>query len=55
VRFHALCQKEDVSHISRTGHVAEVAELDDGAAVVRWLAAKNAAGLPVRPPDSSRA
>ena len=39
--FHALCRKEDVSHIRRTGHVAEVAELDDGAAVVRWLTAKN--------------
>lgn len=45
MRFYYLCRKEDVSHTSGTGHVAEVAEFDDGAVVVRWLASKNATGV----------
>jgi hypothetical protein len=45
MRFYYLCRKEDVSHTSGTGHVAEVAEFDDGAVVVRWLASRNATGV----------
>jgi hypothetical protein len=45
MRFYYLCRKEDVSHTSGTGHVAGVAEFDDGAVVVRWLASKNATGV----------
>ena len=45
MKFYYLCRKEDVSHISGTGHVAEVAEFSDGTVAVRWLAAKNAAGV----------
>lgn len=45
MRFYYLCRKEDVSHTSGTGHVAEVAEFDDGAVVVRWLASTNATGV----------
>ena len=45
MKFYHLCRKEDVSHISGTGHVAEVAEFNDGTVAVRWPAAKNAAGV----------
>lgn len=45
MRFYYRCLKEAVSHASGTGHVAEVAEFDDGAVVVRWLASKNATGV----------
>ena len=45
MRFYYLCRKEDVSRTSGTGHVAEVAEFDDGAVVVRWPASRNATGV----------
>jgi hypothetical protein len=45
MKFYYLCRKEDVSHTSGTGHVAEIAEFDDGAVVVRWLASSNATGI----------
>ncbi|GEM_PF-2782769 len=45
MKFYFLCRKEDVSHTSGTGHVAEIAEFDDGAVVVRWLASSNATGV----------
>jgi hypothetical protein len=45
MRFYFLCRKEDVSHTSGTGHVAEVAEFDDGAVAVRWLGSRNACGV----------
>jgi hypothetical protein len=45
MKTYYLCRREDVSHTSGTGHVAQVAEFDDGAVVVRWLASKNATGV----------
>lgn len=46
MRFYYLCRKDDVSGTSGTGRVAQVAEFDDGAVVVRWVASMNAAGVP---------
>lgn len=42
--FH-LCRKEDVSGMSGTGRVAQVAEFDDGVVVVHWGADRNASGI----------
>lgn len=43
MRLYHLCRKEDISGTSGTGHVAEVAEFDDGTVVVRWIRDRNAA------------
>jgi hypothetical protein len=40
-----LMRKEDVSGMSGTGRVAEVAVFSDGTAVLRWEAPMNAAGV----------
>jgi uncharacterized protein with GYD domain len=40
-----LCRNEDISLTSGTGRIAEVAEFDDGAVVVRWIGAMNATGV----------
>ena len=45
MRFYYLYRKEDVSRTSGTGHLAQVAEFDDGAVEVRWLALSNATGV----------
>ena len=45
MKFYYLCRKEDVSGTSGTGHVAEVAEFDDGTVVVHWPRDRNAAGV----------
>jgi hypothetical protein len=45
MRMYYLCRKEDVSGTSGTGHIAELAEFDDGAVVVRWVAEMNAVGV----------
>ena len=45
MRLYHLCRKEDISGTSGTGQVAEVAEFDDGTAVVRWMRDRNAAGV----------
>jgi hypothetical protein len=45
MRLYHLCRKEDISGTSGTGHVAEVAEFDDGAVVVHWMRDRNAAGV----------
>jgi hypothetical protein len=42
MKLYYLCRKEDVSGTSGTGHVAEVAEFDDGTVVVRWTRDRNA-------------
>ena len=45
MKLYYLCRKEDVFGTSGTGHVAEVAEFDDGSVVVRWIREMNAAGV----------
>jgi hypothetical protein len=45
MRLYHLCRKEDISGTSGTGHVAELAEFDDGTVVVRWMRDRNAAGV----------
>lgn len=45
MNFYYLCRKEDISQISGTGHVAEVAEFGDGTVAVRWPASRNATGV----------
>jgi hypothetical protein len=45
MRIYHLCRREDVSHTSGTGHVAEIAEFDDGAVAVRWMTSSNATGV----------
>lgn len=45
MKMYFLCRKEDVSGTSGTGHIAQVAEFDDGVVVVRWVAEMNAAGV----------
>lgn len=45
MRTYNLCRREDVSHTSGTGHVAQVAEFNDGTVVVRWIASSNATGV----------
>ncbi len=45
MRLYHLCRKEDISGTSGTGHVADVAEFDDGTVVVRWMRDRNAAGV----------
>ena len=45
MKLYYLCRREDVSGTSGTGHVAQVAEFDDGSVAVRWIAATNAAGV----------
>jgi len=45
MKAYFLCRREDVSGTSGTGHVAQVAEFDDGTAVVRWIASMNAVGV----------
>jgi hypothetical protein len=45
MRMYYLCRNEDVSNTSGTGHVAEIAEFDDGSVVVRWMASSNATGV----------
>jgi hypothetical protein len=43
--MYYLCRTDDVSGTSGTGRVAQIAEFDDGAVVVRWSADTNAAGV----------
>lgn len=43
--MYYLCRNEDVSNTSGTGHVAEIAEFDDGSVVVRWMTSSNATGV----------
>lgn len=43
--MYYLCRNEDVSNTSGTGHVAEIAEFDDGSVAVRWMASSNATGV----------
>ena len=45
MKAYFLCRREDVSGTSGTGHVAQVAEFDDGTVVVRWIASMNAVGV----------
>jgi hypothetical protein len=45
MRVYYLCRSEDVSKTSGTGHVAEIAEFDDGSVVIRWMASSNATGV----------
>jgi hypothetical protein len=45
MKLYYLCRKEDVSGMSGIGHIAEVAEFDDGSVVVRWIASMNAAHI----------
>jgi hypothetical protein len=45
MRLYYLSRNEDVSGTSGTGHIAEVAEFDDGAVVVRWIGAMNMSGV----------
>jgi hypothetical protein len=45
MRMYYLCRKEDVSGTSGTGHIAEVAEFDDGSVVVRWIGSMNMSGV----------
>jgi hypothetical protein len=45
MRAYFLCRHEDVSGTSGTGRVAQVAEFDDGTAVVRWIASLNTVGV----------
>jgi uncharacterized protein with GYD domain len=45
MKTYYLCRNEDVSSTSGTGRIAEVAEFDDGAVVVRWIGDMNATGV----------
>ena len=45
MRMYYLCRTEDISGTSGTGHIAQVAEFDDGTVAVRWIAGMNAAGV----------
>jgi hypothetical protein len=45
MKLYHLCRKEDVSGTSGAGHVADVAEFDDGTVVVHWMPDRNAAGV----------
>jgi hypothetical protein len=45
VKAHVLCRNEDVPGTSGTGHVAQIAEFDDGTVAVRWVGAMNASGI----------
>ncbi|HYZ83553.1 MAG TPA: hypothetical protein VE621_04100 [Bryobacteraceae bacterium] len=43
MRLYRLCRNEDISGTSGTGHIADVAEFDDGTVVVHWMRERNAA------------
>jgi hypothetical protein len=45
MKTYYLCRSEDVSGKSGTGRVAQVAEFDDGAAVLHWSANTNSCGV----------
>jgi len=45
VRAYYLRRNEDLSGVSGTGRVAEVAVFDDGTAVMRWIDTMNSAGV----------
>jgi hypothetical protein len=45
MKLYHLCRKEDISGTSGTGHVADVAEFDDGTVVVHWMRDRNASGV----------
>ena len=45
MRMYYLCRNEDVSGTSGIGHIAEIAEFDDGSVVVRWIGTMNRTGI----------
>lgn len=45
MRMYYLCRREDVSGTSGIGQIAQVAEFDDGAVVVRWIGSMNRTGV----------
>jgi hypothetical protein len=45
MKTYFLCRAKDISGKSGTGRVAQVAEFDDGTAVLHWSADTNSSGV----------